>query len=191
MDSTGISSDRDDNVSKICILTYLHTYLHNNKNNKNNTDRYHLTTSISKSVYRDFALTCRQLGLIHRNDVNITLEGLMKFIVENFRNQPQIQQTITNFIGSITVNKQVNVGQRVEAVQSNQDKIQAFLTNRYKARLRRLLGKMWPNQELWESTVADVLQLIRRHVKDPDEEMGSLIEEALKRLQETEGRPQT
>lgn len=72
--------------------------------------RYSLTTRVSSEVYREFDVVCRRLGLAKHGKVNVALEGLIAYFVEQFRDQPAIvQQTLTNVFVKAEPQSQVTV----------------------------------------------------------------------------------
>jgi len=111
-----ISSENGDNTANknLDVSTYLLTYLREKKPN----DRYHLTTNISRGLYRQFDVTCRKLGLTSKGAVNSALEGLIAYFVEQYRDRPTvIQQTLTNIFVKAEPNSEViiDLSQKLEA----------------------------------------------------------------------------
>jgi len=110
------SIENEDKITNknLDVSTYLLTYLHKEKPN----DRYHLTTNISRSLYRQFDVTCRKLGLTSKGAINSALEGLIAYFVEQYRDRPTVvQQTLTNIFVKAEPNSEViiNLSQKLEA----------------------------------------------------------------------------
>ena len=65
---------------KQAMLNKLIQHMQNNV-----TDRYNLTTRVSKKAYTDFTETCRKLGLGHANSV---IEAFMMWMNEAYASEP-------------------------------------------------------------------------------------------------------
>ena len=119
-------SENEDNVKnpQILLLNYLITYLIKNKN-KNKNRNYNLTLRIDKSVYDSFVDVCGKLGLLPgRSKGNLAVEGFMSFMVEKFKNHPQIVQTTLFYkphIEKVEVKQQFNIAQKLELKLVKQD----------------------------------------------------------------------
>jgi len=118
-------SENEDNIKnpQILLLNYLITYLIKNKN-KNKNRNYNLTLRIDKSVYDSFVDVCGKLGLLPgRSKGNLAIEGFMNFMVEKFKNHPQIQTTLfyKPHIEKVEVKQQFNLAQKLELKLVKQD----------------------------------------------------------------------
>jgi len=112
-------SQNEDNVDslKISLLNYLINYLMKEKKERKEKERYNLTTRVSAQIYQQFDVVCRRLGLTKHGKINVALEGLMSFFVEQYRDHPTIvQQTLTQLFVKAEPRSQVNIdlSQRLE-----------------------------------------------------------------------------
>jgi len=116
-------SENEDNVkdSRILLFNYLINYLIRNRNRNRKAITFHLDSVL----YEDFVEVCKRLGLVRgKSKGNLAIEGFMSFMVEKFKNHPQIVQTTLFYkphIEKVEVKQQVNIAQRLELKLVKQD----------------------------------------------------------------------
>ena len=159
------------------LLKYLSNYLIQNRN-RNRNSAYNLTTSVNRETYQDFSEICHNLGLVSSmGRVNITLEGLMQLIIENFRTQRIVQTTL--FYNPI-VNVKAEMGSQVHVDLSDRLtlKMSKKLLSNILATLKRVDDGKRP---FWESKLNEVLaKAIKSYEKTQDPELEKLLKEAEK-----------
>jgi len=118
-------SENEDNVKNPQSLLYNYIYNYIIKNKNKNKNRNQTNFLIDRALYEDFVDVCRKLGLIQgRSRGNLAVEGFMNFMVEKFKNHPQIVQTTLFYkphIEKVEVKQQFNIAQKLELKLVKQD----------------------------------------------------------------------
>ena len=158
-------------AEKTSLINYLINYLMKIRR-EDLRGRVNLTTRISPNVYHDFDYVCRRLGLISHGRINVALEGLMQFFIEQYKEHPTvIQQTLTNVFIKAEPQSQVtvNLSQRLEVK----------LIKRDLAYVIQGLESRKGNQPFFIERLHDILpKALRVYEKTMDPELEQLLKQS-------------